>query len=420
MGLAIVLVAAGVGVYLWMFAPKAEVATFGRTVSVQTGEVSQTVTATGSVETAGIVELSFATGGEVTSVKVDQGDTVKADAKLATLDDSSAQAAITSAQASYVQAVNGARSGTLTLASATKAVSDAQHTADLNAESYASQVSEAKADLADVSTAWSATCLDPALACPDTDAWAQLRSAEAEIASAKTGYEQAVENATASETTHKINVTQAAATVTSAESKVSTDCSTYGYASSQCVSAQSSLTSAQHQYESTVNAQKVAAIQGQQSMVNADAKITAANVNLKKLQASLAAGAAESVTAATKALETAKQTQEKGDAADRTAVRKAKESLASLQAADAAVTTSAGTITADQAAIGVAQASLDEAEKGLDATVLRAPVSGTVAAVVVDKGDTTTAGTTVLTVIPKAAYQIVAELLRRPMPSPSP
>ena len=73
------------------------------------------------------------------------------------------------------------------------------------------------------------------------------------------------------------------------------------------------------------------------------------------------------------------------------------------------MTTSAGTITADQAAIEVAQASLDEAEKGLDSTVLRAPVSGTVASVVIDNGDTTMAGATVMTVIPRAAFQIVGK-----------
>jgi RND family efflux transporter MFP subunit len=408
LGLVLVLVAAGVGAYLWLFAPKTEVATSGRTVSVQTGDVTQTVTATGSVETAGIVELSFATGGEVTSVTVEQGDTVRANRRLASLDGSSAQAAVTNAQASYVQAVNGAKAGSLTLAAATKAVTDAERTARLNADAYARDVADAKADLAEASSSWSATCLDPALACPDTEAWAQLRSAEADVASAKTAYEQAVENATASETTQDINVKQAAANVTSAESKASTDCSTYGTASSQCVSAQTSLTSAQHQYESTVNAQKVSAIQSQQSLVNADAKITAANVNLKKLQSSLTEASADGVTAATKALQTAQRAQETGVAADRTTVRKAKESLASLRAADAAVTTSAGTITADEAAIEVAQASLDEAERDLDSTVLRAPVAGTVASVAIDPGDTTTAGATVMTVIPKAAYQIVA------------
>ena len=55
-GLALLLVAVGIGAYAWLFRPEETVAT-GRTVAVQTGTVSETVTATGTVETAGALDL---------------------------------------------------------------------------------------------------------------------------------------------------------------------------------------------------------------------------------------------------------------------------------------------------------------------------------------------------------------------------
>ncbi len=406
LGLALVIVASAVGVYFWLFAPKSEVATTGRTVSVQTGTVSETVTATGTVETAGTVQLSFANGGTVTAVRVAQGDTVRADQRLAAVDDSAARQGVASAKSSYVQSVTSASSSGLTLTTAQKAVADAQRTESLNRSGYAEAVTQARQELADAKASWSASCLDPTLTCPDTDAWAQLRSAEAEVANAKTAYDQAVQNATASETTQNIALAQAAANIDAAQSKASSDCSSG--TSAQCSSAQNALTSAQQQYETTANAKKVSAIQGQQGLVNADAKVTSANVALKRLQASLATNAADSIAAAQKSLDSALLAQRKGEAADKTSVRKAKESLAALQASDAAVSTTAGTVTASQAAIDVAKAGLAQATDALAATVLRSPVAGTVASVDVTKGDTVAAGTPALTVIPKAAYQIVA------------
>ena len=146
-GLALLLVAVGAGAYFWLFAPKSEVATSGRTVSVQKGNVSETVTATGTVETAGTLELSFSTAGTLDAVKVEQGDTVKADQKLATLDDSAAQASVTSAQSSYVQAVNSAKSSSLTLAQAQQAVKDAEASAKLNKTGYEQAVEDAPASI---------------------------------------------------------------------------------------------------------------------------------------------------------------------------------------------------------------------------------------------------------------------------------
>lgn len=405
--LALVLVAALVGGYFWLFHSTPE-ATTGRTVAVQSGTVSETVTATGSLETAGTVDLSFTQGGTVDTMRVQVGDTVEAGERLATQDDAAAQSALASAKRSYAQAVTSANQSSLSLQSAQRAVSDAQTTAKLNKKSNQLALDNAKQDLADAKSSWSASCLDPNGSCPSTDAWSQLRSAEAEVSNAKTAYDQAVQTASSDETTNNLKVNQSATNVASAQAKQTNDCNAYGAASTQCTSANDSLRNAQQNYENAVNSQKVAAIQSQQSLVNADARITSANVSLKKLQASLAKQAQDSIDAARKSVESAQLAMKKGTASDEASIVRAEESLASLQAGAASVATGAGTTTADEAAIDVARDGVESANDTLDGTVLRAPVSGVVGTVAIEAGQAAAAGAPVLTLIPDASYEVVA------------
>ena len=69
-----------------------------RTATVQTGTVSQSVTASGNISPAQSENVSFATGGTVTAVNVAVGQTVDKGATLATLDTGPAQAALTAAE----------------------------------------------------------------------------------------------------------------------------------------------------------------------------------------------------------------------------------------------------------------------------------------------------------------------------------
>ncbi|MDI1290525.1 MAG: efflux RND transporter periplasmic adaptor subunit [bacterium] len=405
--LALVLAGAVVGGYFWLFHSTAE-ATTGRTVAVQSGTVSETVTATGSVETAGTVDLSFTQGGTVDSLRVKAGDTVEAGERLATQDDATAKSSLTSAKRSYAQAVTAANQSSLSLQSGQRSVTDAQNTAKLNKKSNQLTLDNAKQDLADAKSSWSTSCLDPNGSCPSTDAWSQLRSAEAEVTNAKTAYDQAVQTASADETTNNLKVNQSATNVASTQAKQTNDCNTYGSSSTQCTSANDSLRNAQQSYDNTVNSQKVAAIQSQQSLVNADARITSANVSLKKLQASLAKQAQDSIEAAQKSVDAAQLAMKKSSASDQESIVRAQESLASLQAGAASVDTGAGSTTADDAAIDVAREGIKSANAALDETVLRAPVSGVVGTVTVEDGQTTAAGTPVLTLIPDASYEVVA------------
>ncbi len=409
LALALVIVAAGVGGYVWLFAPKETVST-GRSVNVQSGTVSETVTATGTVETAGTVDLSFGSGGTVTKVKVAQGDTVKAGKALVSIDDAAARQALYSARSSYVQAETGVRKSGLSRTAAEQSVADAKASAVLNKQGYEQAVTQARTALQEARGSWSASCLDPAGTCPDDTTWAQLRSAEADVASAKTAYDQAVQTASAQETTNNIKLNQASVNLAETKAHQDTACNTYGSSATQCTSAVDATRSAQQQYELLVNSNATAAIQSQQSLVNADARITTANIALRKLQTTLPVQAEDAITAAEESLQSALLQQEKGLAADQQSIQNAEQSLASLQAASAAVNTGVGgATTADQAAVDVARAGLVQAKESLADTTLRAPVAGTVAAVDATVGASAQAGTTMVTIIPDASYQIVAD-----------
>jgi RND family efflux transporter MFP subunit len=415
LGLALVLVAAGVGVYFWLFAPKTEVATGGRLVSVQSGTVSETVTASGTVETAGILELSFPSGGIVDAVKVSEGDRVKKGKKLVTLDSTSAKQSVANAQSTYVQVLNdrdhtavSVDQAQLSVSQAQQAVEDAKKTATINKESYRQAIDNAKVTLTDAQTKWADTCLDPNGTCPNADAWTQLRSAESDVTNAQTAYTQAVQSASDSETTNTLKVNQAAVSLRTAEAKQSNDCSAYGSSSSQCASAKDGVLNAQQQLELAQNNQTVARNQGQQSLVNADAKVTQANLNLKKLQTSLAKTAKDAITAARESLASAELNQTKGLTSDQQTVDKAKQSLATSKLSVESVTTGSGASSSSQAQLAAARAGVKTAEAALEQTVITAPVPGRVAAVDATEGSPAAAGATVVTLIPRDQYQVTA------------
>ncbi len=100
-GLVLVLALAG-----WWLLSRGQTTTSAgyRTVTVARGTLTDTVSASGTINAARQADLSFSSGGEVTSVEVEVGDTVKKGAALATIDDSALQIAYTSAKADLTAA----------------------------------------------------------------------------------------------------------------------------------------------------------------------------------------------------------------------------------------------------------------------------------------------------------------------------
>lgn len=96
----VVVLLAAVGVGAWLLTrPPGAAAAQTVTATVGSGTYQQTVSGTGTLEPTRQADLDFAVSGRVTSVEVAAGDRVQKGGKLATLDTSSLDAALTSAQA---------------------------------------------------------------------------------------------------------------------------------------------------------------------------------------------------------------------------------------------------------------------------------------------------------------------------------
>ncbi|GIG58609.1 hemolysin secretion protein D [Longispora fulva] len=110
--LALLIVAGGIGAYLALRSPaKAESKAGVRTVAVAKGNVSATISASGTVTAAKILNVDFTAAGKISDVKVKAGQVVKAGDVLATLDtkvleqnSNAAWAAVTSAKADLTAA----------------------------------------------------------------------------------------------------------------------------------------------------------------------------------------------------------------------------------------------------------------------------------------------------------------------------
>jgi macrolide-specific efflux system membrane fusion protein len=406
-GLAVLLLLV-VGLGLAMLAPGSAELT-GRTVPAQQGTVSETVTAKGTVKTAGTVTLGFETAGTVQSIDVTEGDTVVVDETLARLDDTTQLQAVASARSAYAQAVTNANQSGLTLAATQQNLRDAERNQQLNKDSYALTVSTARTTLDDARSSWAETCLTPEGACPDDAVWAQLRAAEAEIVRTQTAYDQAVQTAVKTAETNQVKLGQAQVNVNAARSTQQTQCDTYGSTSAACTSANSAFLSAEQAYALQVKANEAADLAAQQSLVNANTAVTSANVALRKLQSTLRSTSKDAVRTAQNGLDSALIAQRKGLEADRQAVQSAREAVAQQSAAADAVTIDNQSITPSQAAIDVARAGLAAAEQSLAQTTLISPIDGAIASVSLEVGDTVSPGLTVMTVIPDAPFEIKAE-----------
>jgi len=103
-GVALLLVVAGLAAWLLLPRGAPDSTTTYRTVTVARDTLTETVSASGTIEPARRADLSFTSAGEVTSVGVEVGDTVKAGDTLATIDDSALEIAHTAARADLTAA----------------------------------------------------------------------------------------------------------------------------------------------------------------------------------------------------------------------------------------------------------------------------------------------------------------------------
>src|SRR6056297_34504 len=384
-----------------------------RTVSVTRGAISATVTASGTVERAGVVDLAFVSGGTITAVNVEPGDAVSAGTVLAAVDDTAALQQLASAESTLAQAVQGAASTDASIASASATLTDARRVAKENNRRNRLAVDQAKESLRVAEDLWDESCLDPNNAtCPNPAAQAQLRAAQANVDQAQRTLETAVENAANNATGYDVAVNQAAELLTQRQAQESSSCEGAASETPACSSAQTATVTARQAYDNAIRARTTGLLADQQAQQTASLSLASANVALQQTQAELAKAGSDAVRSARQALDTAERTLEQGKVTGDQSVRTAQSALNSALAAQEVVAVPEGSeLTAAEAAMAAAQTGVVVAQQALADTELVSAVAGIVGTVpyVVGESAASTGTQGGITVLPDGPLEIVAD-----------
>ena len=389
-----------------------------RTATVVSATVSSTVTASGSVESAGDINLAFTTPGIVTSIEVAAGDSVNPGQVLATINQTTATQQLAAAQATLSQALSSASTSSSSVANAQVQLKLTSDAAAASNDSLKAAVLQARSNLSAAEKLWTDACVNPDDAtCPNASAAEAIRSAQNGVKSAQINYDAAVTAAANAATAYDLAVNQAAETLTQTKSVGSTTCTAYGASSVNCASATSTTLSAQHAYDSAVATQTQSKQADSQTVQKSAMALSTANVTLRKAIADQSKLGSDSVRTASQALTNAVNAQEKGKIANAQSVQSAQNLLTNAQAAiltlGAGDTAAAPTVA--QAAIDSAKAAVAVAQRALADTTLVAPVAGTIGSVNITAGEistsgaTTSGGSAAITVIPDGLFTVSAD-----------
>lgn len=383
-----------------------------RTVTVSKGDVSATVTASGTVQRAGIVDLVFASGGTVTSVDVAPGDAVMAGQVLATVDNTAALQQLASAESSLAQAVQGDASSEASVASASAALSDARRVAKQTNKRNELAVDQAKESLRVAQNLWDESCLDPNNAlCPNPSAQAQLRAAVASADSAQRALDTAAQNAANNAIGYEIAINQASATLDQRRVQQSASCSDDS-STATCQSAVATTLAAEQALENAQRAKTTGLLADEQAQQSAALSLASANVTVQKTQADLRKAGQDAVRSARQTLETAERTYRQGKVAGEQSVRAAQSALRSATVVQETFEGIDGEeSTANQAAIAAAQTGVAVAEEALANTTLTSPVAGIIGQVPYVVGEIASVSSTTggITVLPDGPLEVVAD-----------
>ncbi|MEI7630535.1 MAG: biotin/lipoyl-binding protein [Actinomycetes bacterium] len=389
-----------------------------RTATVVSATVSSTVTASGSVESAGDINLAFTTPGIVTSIEVAAGDSVNQGQVLATINQTTATQQLSAAQATLSQALSSASTSSSSVSNAQVQLKLTSDAAAASNDSLKAAVLQARSNLSAAEKLWTDACVNPDDAtCPNASAAEAIRSAQNGVKSAQINYDAAVTAAANAATAYDLAVNQAAETLTQTKSVGSTTCTAYGASSVNCASATSTTLSAQHAYDSAVATQTQSKQADSQTVQKSAMALSTANVTLRKAIADQSKLGSDSVRTASQALTNAVNAQEKGKIANAQSVQSAQNLLTNAQAAiltlGAGDTAAAPTVA--QAAIDSAKAAVAVAQRALADTTLVAPVAGTIGSVNITAGEistsgaTTSGGSAAITVIPDGLFTVSAD-----------
>ncbi len=383
-----------------------------RTVTVARGDVTATVTASGTVERSGVVDLTFATPGTVTSVDVAAGDVVSAGDVVATVDDTAARQQLAAAESTLAQAVQTSASSDASVSSASAALSDASRVAQQTNKRNKLAVKQAQESLAVAEDLWDDSCLDLTSAmCTNPSAQAQLLSAQASVDSAQRAFDSSVENAANNAIGYDVAVNQAGESLTQRQNQENSACEGAGSETAACTSAQTATLAAQQAYDSAVRARTTGLLVDQQAQQTASLSLASANVAVQQAQTELRKAGDDAVRNARQALETAERVYRQGKVAGEQSVSAARASLTSALASQETVQLPDGAeVTAAQAAIESAEVAVEVAQQAVDDTRLVAPVDGVVGSVSYVVGEVATASGAQggITVLPDGPIEVVA------------
>jgi HlyD family secretion protein len=408
-GILVLVILAVIGLIALFLRPMEEPVAL-RTVVVDQGTATVTVTATGTVQAAETLDLNFGSAGRVERVNVTVGDTVAAGQVLARIDDTAAQQQLAGAHSPLAQALSGSRSARSTLSAAQRAVRQATRAAEEANAALEQAVIQARSNLRSVESTWSDACLDPDdPTCPNLAIAAELRAAQNAVTSAQNAVDQAVNLAVSNEVTYNLQVNQARARLESTRGVQTSTCDTSGSSSPACASAGLNTLTAQQAFDTAINTQRTGLQADQQAIARAQLALSDANVALQRVQTSAKRNSDDALRAARQALSTAEQARNQGRVQNAQAVATAEANLASAQAQVARVDDTAGS--AADAAVESARVAVAAAEQAVRDARLRAPVAGTIGAVNVAVGEfAQPAGVApAFTVIPEGDFEVVAD-----------
>ena len=389
-----------------------------RTATVVSATVSSTVTASGSVESAGDINLAFTTPGMVTSIEVSAGDSVKQGQVLATMNQTTATQQLAAAQATLSQALSSASTSGSSVANAQVQLKLTSDAAAASNDSLKAAVLQARSNLDAAEKLWADACVNPDDAtCPNTSAAEAIRSAQNGVKSAQINYDAAVTAAANAATAYDLAVNQAAETLTQTKAVGSTTCTAFGSSSVNCATSTGTTLNAQHAYDSAVTTQTQGKQADSQTVQKSAMALSTANVTLRKAIADQSKLGSDSVRTASQALTNAVNAQEKGKIANAQSVQSAQNLLTNAQAATLTLGAgdTAATPTVAQAAIDSAKAAVAVAQRALADTTLVAPVAGTIGSVNITAGEistsgaTTSGGSAAITVISDGLFTVSAD-----------
>ncbi len=383
-----------------------------RTVIVTAGDVVSTVTASGTVDRSGAVDLVFGASGTVREVRVVAGDEVQAGEVLVQLDNTAALQQMSSAESSLAQALSGAANADVSLATAQRNLANATRAADASNARNKEAVRQARENLSAAQNSWSDACLDVnSTTCPNPAAQAQIRSAENAVTAAQLAFDNAVATAANAAIGYNVSVNQATVDAERARADASTTCSTYGDSSTQCSSAVTARINAEQLLETAILNRTSNSLRDSQTMATASASLSNAQVALQKAQADLRKANADAVRSARQALTNAEQARDLGEVTNAQSVAAAQASVDSALAGQTTVQLSDGDeVSPSQAAVLAAERAVEVAEQALAETALVAPIDGEVGAMNVAVGDVVSAATGVAAVVlPADAWEVQAD-----------